>query len=50
VHARAATGEHRGKKPLEDRVIGRVREDWLACIAALDDVVNAARHVKSGSA
>ncbi len=50
VHAHAASDEHRGQETLESRVIRRLGKNGLTCVAALDDVVDALRHVKSGSA
>ncbi len=50
VHSYAAADQHRRQQSLESRVVGWVGKDRLTCIAALDDVVDALRHVKSGSA
>jgi hypothetical protein len=49
VHACATSGEHRGQQPLEYGVVSGVGEDWLTGVTALDNVINATGHMKSGS-
>jgi len=50
VRTHAASDQHRREQSLERRVVGFFGENRLTCITALDDVIHAARHVKSGSA
>jgi hypothetical protein len=49
VYASPAARQHGRQELLEDRVIGGVGENRLTSVATLDDVVNAARYMKSGS-
>jgi hypothetical protein len=50
VRAHAASDQHRREQPLERRVIGFLGENWLTSVTTLNDVINAARYVQSGSA
>ena len=49
MHACATAREHRSQEPLENCIVGGVGENRLTGVTALDDVINAARFVKSGS-
>jgi hypothetical protein len=50
MRTRAAAGKHGRKQRFERRVVCRALEYGLARAAALDDVVDAARHMEPGSA